>query len=246
MFLNKLTMPKLNAQIKALYRSLTTFGKVGFWISLITPLILGIASGEPFYVVIGMTISFVVFLPAFFYGNIWLWNQIRGKTVAKAQMINLAYMIIGVLFPLPSICLLILVWIFRKLGVSSPLIHRAVKKVSIGWLSAWCVAGFVMLVGAFYWFALLPSQIRKECAWTHIQVPSTPAVPPDDSVVVPNISNTRITTIEELNASFEAEMLRKKRWGTPAIPGEDYWREATNNEYEQCLRSSGLNSKVEL
>ncbi len=109
------------------------------------------------------------------------------------------------------------------------------------------VLGLALIGGWFYWFQYRPTEIKKDCSWVHIQNAAVPAVPPDNSITdaqIDALENKAKSTTgewwESLNASAEANALRKEKAGNPGKPAEDYWAKATDEQYDTCLRERGL------
>ena len=103
----------------------------------------------------------------------------------------------------------------------------------------------VFVVGSlvFYWFSYRPTKIRQNCSWTHVFEPIVNAIPPDDSVVIPEELEMQAqfgSGFKKYNAEAEINALLEKKTGTPTKPAEDYWTEASDEEYEHCLRAQGL------
>lgn len=120
--------------------------------------------------------------------------------------------------------------------------------MKIPWQNILIGIGIVLVVGGwFYWFAWRPVQIRKDCAWVHVQIPAVAAIPPDPSVVIPSptqepsptIKLTGLLALTPYQGDQDIGELIRKKNGTPRQPAQDYWTAASDDQYKSCLREAG-------
>lgn len=82
-----------------------------------------------------------------------------------------------------------------------------------------------------------------------MQKAAIPAISPNASISDADIAALEATTEtssgewwKALGAQVEANTLKKQKAGSPGKPAEDYWTEASTNQYDTCLRSNGVRS----
>jgi len=101
--------------------------------------------------------------------------------------------------------------------------------------------------GAFYWFQLRPSEIKKECSWTKKINSATPA---QSAITEEDVKNSQLeykkclikgSASENIfGALFCDNLLKIARGPIPSTPEQAYYKEATKNEYDFCIHSKGL------
>lgn len=104
----------------------------------------------------------------------------------------------------------------------------------------------------FYWFQLRPTWIRQDCSWIHVQKDAISAIQGDDSVVVPALIPKDVADYDTWDKylsrygkviytnSDEVQRLQSQKNGYPGEVAEDYWMQASDDEYQFCLQSRGL------
>lgn len=116
-------------------------------------------------------------------------------------------------------------------------------------LTAIFICFFLLLSFIFYWYELRPIKIKKDCSWTVRIMPSQPAV---DAVSLedaqsknkeneeknPPICKT-LKGLEKLLNNCESTDLRATP-AKPAVPMKIIRENASNDEYQKCLRHNGL------
>ncbi len=107
------------------------------------------------------------------------------------------------------------------------------------------VTSLVLVVGLwFYWFALRPVNIRKECSL----IKGVKSLTQKDSTNT-TIYDTSSTFLERYN-SFMADTCEtnnakiRATYNLPnnAIPSNECWREATQEQYTNCIHRNGISN----
>jgi hypothetical protein len=128
------------------------------------------------------------------------------------------------------------------------------------WMAYRVVLIVAVVVGAvFYWYELRPSRIKHECSWTEYRVDAQPA----DFGVSKEEEARSIDEFDSCAKEYQQKMdsLQKNTWDyinlraardmackerlfyrepSPATPERVERREATEEEYQFCLRDKGL------
>jgi len=113
----------------------------------------------------------------------------------------------------------------------------------------------LLISGWFYWFELRPTKIRQECSWvkhTEEAIPAKPAMT-EEQLRINGIledcnkhnyenaeTNRFIRPLRELCESENKKKIEEYREGKAAVPANEWWVQADEEEYKFCLHDKGL------
>lgn len=86
----------------------------------------------------------------------------------------------------------------------------------------------------FYWFAVRPSSIRKECSWVIIETYSAQEKQAAKDYVNKNCSSNKNGQFESADCYIQEQII------SAPLNGETKRRRATDEEYINCLRENGM------
>lgn len=114
----------------------------------------------------------------------------------------------------------------------------------------------VVVVEAFGWFEIRPSNIKHECSWVRMVDPAIPAEPAITKEEAENskleynrcISNQTVpendgwaqANLEAKRAMCERFVLKQERQAILAQPEHEWYRKARETEYNFCIHEKGL------
>jgi|GEM_PF-3335682 len=107
----------------------------------------------------------------------------------------------------------------------------------------------VILAGVFYWFQIRPTQIKKECSWTTETYEADSGITKEQAEINKKIYENCVENNWDCDTSgvvgveqpvlgrLSLEYITKERAPSPATTEKE---EASEEEYNTCLRSRGL------
>lgn len=103
------------------------------------------------------------------------------------------------------------------------------------------IVGLVILGGAFYWFQIRPTTIKRNCSWFTEIIKADPGITKEQAEINKiKLNNGECSNSEGRLTSFSCYMLEKDTKERPPQPEKEVTNEATKNEYDMCLRQNGL------
>lgn len=142
------------------------------------------------------------------------------------------------------------------------------ERVKINKKTNWTLVSLIIFIllcvlgGSFYWFEYRPTEIRKSCSYVKVIIPEVQEVTKSESERSKEentsckkeiVSSGNCTDIDSRHSDlFDVEAF--KRWldcegcdsehpfkeQTSYQPSREEYREASEEEYEKCLRSNGI------
>src|SRR3989344_7350820 len=113
------------------------------------------------------------------------------------------------------------------------------NKLKTYWLVG-AILAVIILSGIFYWFQIRPMKIKKNCSWTREIIPA-------DAGITIEQADMNKKAFEQCNANNIGKVVSIRCWllgnrdskERPPQPEKEVVREATENEYNMCLRQHG-------